>query len=65
MTPAIKLIVTACAAIVLASGLSACQKPEGPAERAGKSIDEATQKAGQAIEQAGQKIQDAADPAKK
>lgn len=65
MTPAIKFIVTACAAIVLTAGLSACQKPEGPAERAGKSIDNATQKAGQEVEKAGQQIQDAANEAKK
>ncbi|WP_025917414.1 hypothetical protein [Herminiimonas sp. CN] len=65
MTQATKFIATAFAAMLLLAGLSACQKPEGPAERAGKSIDEATQKAGQEIEKAGQKIQDAAHEAKK
>ena len=65
MTQTTKSIVTACAAIILLAGLSACQKPEGPAERAGKSLDETTQKAGQQIEKAGEKIQDAANEAKK
>ncbi|MEO8600412.1 MAG: hypothetical protein ABI656_11345 [bacterium] len=60
-----KSIVTACAAVILLAGLSACQKPEGPAERAGKSIDETTQKAGQEIQKAGEKIQDSANDAKK
>jgi hypothetical protein len=50
-------------ALILA--LSACQKPEGPAEHAGKEIDKAVDKAGQEIEKAGDKIQDAAKPAKK
>lgn len=44
----------------LAAALSACEKPEGPAERAGKSIDNAVEKAGEQIEKAGDKIQDAA-----
>ncbi|NMM36145.1 MAG: hypothetical protein HHJ09_01350 [Glaciimonas sp.] len=65
MHQASKSIVTAFATIILLAGLSACQKPEGPAERAGKSIDETTQKAGQEIEKAGQKIQDSANEAKK
>ncbi|MEO6354484.1 MAG: hypothetical protein ABIO19_05165 [Burkholderiaceae bacterium] len=54
-----KSIVTACATIILLAGLSACKKPEGPAERLGKDIDNATQKAGQEVEKAGEKIQDA------
>lgn len=40
--------------------LSGCQKQEGPAERAGKSVDQTVEKAGQQIEKAGEKIQDAA-----
>jgi predicted small secreted protein len=40
--------------------LSGCQKQEGPAERAGKSVDQTIEKAGQQIEKAGEKIQDAA-----
>lgn len=50
---------------ILMAGLSGCKKEEGPAERAGKSLDNAVQKAGEKIEQAGEKIQDAAKDAKK
>ena len=46
-------------------GLSACQKKEGPAERAGKEVDKAVESAGQKLEKAGQAIQDAAKDAKK
>ncbi len=45
--------------------LTACQKPEGPAERAGKQIDKMSDQAGQQIEKAGQDIQDAARGNKK
>ena len=45
--------------------LSGCQKQEGPAERAGKEVDKATEKAGQQIEKTGQNIQDAATGDKK
>ena len=58
----------AMSALVLA--LSACQKQEGPAEKAGKEIDQASEKAaeklneatdklGQELEKAGKKMQDA------
>ena len=40
--------------------LTACQKQEGPAERAGKEADKAVDKVGQQIEKAGEKIQDTA-----
>lgn len=50
---------------VLIAGLSACKKEEGPAERAGKAMDNAVQKAGEKIEKAGEKIQEAAEEAKK
>jgi len=49
----------------LIMGLSACEKKEGPAERAGKQIDKAVEKAGEQVEKAGQQIQDAAKDAKK
>ncbi|MBY0270927.1 MAG: hypothetical protein K2X06_13735 [Burkholderiales bacterium] len=55
----------ALAAGVLMAGLSACKKEEGPAERAGKKLDNAVQEAGKKIEQAGEKIQDAAKEANK
>jgi len=40
--------------------LSGCQKPEGPAEHAGKELDKALGNVGQQVERAGDKIQDAA-----
>lgn len=53
------------AASILIVGLAACEKKEGPAERAGKEIDKTVEKAGQQLEKAGQSIQDAAKDAKK
>ena len=50
---------------ILVAGLSACEKKEGPAERAGKEIDKSVQSAGKQIEKAGQKIQDEAKGDKK
>jgi hypothetical protein len=44
--------------------LSACQK-EGPAEKAGKAVDNAVDKTGQQLEKAGDKIQDASKGDKK
>ncbi|MBN2855490.1 MAG: hypothetical protein JXK51_04545 [Halothiobacillaceae bacterium] len=38
--------------------LSGCTKPEGPAEKAGKAVDNAVNKTGQQIEKAGDQIQD-------
>ena len=49
---------------LLGASLMACQKPEGPAEKAGKQIDQALgqtgDKAETATEKVGEKIQDAA-----
>lgn len=44
---------------------AACQPAEGPAERAGKQVDQAAQKAGDQIEKAGDKVKDAVEDAKK
>jgi hypothetical protein len=49
----------------LISGLSCCQKKEGPAERAGKQIDKTVEKAGQQIEKTAEKIEDAVKDANK
>lgn len=54
-------MVSIIAVSVLAGMLYGCQKPEGPAEQAGKEIDKAAETAGQKIEQAGEAIQDAAE----
>jgi hypothetical protein len=65
MTQIRNSLLTGLALSVLLLGLSACQNKEGPAERAGKSVDKAVESAGQQIEKAGEKIQDAAKDAKK
>jgi len=57
-----KVVRIACSTAVLALVLTVvpgCQK-EGPAERAGKQVDQATEKVGQQIEKAGDSIKDAA-----
>ena len=58
-------VVAVLASSLLVLGLAACEKKEGPAERAGKEIDKTVDKAGQQLEKAGQQIQDAAKDAKK
>jgi hypothetical protein len=58
-------IAAALAMSLLMVGLSACEKKEGPAERAGKAVDKAVDSAGQKLEKAGQDVQDAAKDAKK
>ena len=62
-----KLRDTIGAALVMSAlllALSGCQK-EGPAEHAGKAVDQTVDKAGQQIEKAGDSIQDAAKGDKK
>ena len=58
-------ISAALAMSILTVGLSACEKKEGPAERAGKEIDKSVESAGKQVEKAGQDIQNAAKDAKK
>lgn len=60
-----KFISTAIVISALIAALAACQKEPGPAEKAGKAVDNATEKAGQQIEKAGDDIQDAANGKKK
>lgn len=50
---------------VLLAALAGCDKQAGPAEQAGKEIDQAVEKAGEKIEKAGESIQDAAQGDKK
>lgn len=45
--------------------LVGCQKQEGPAEKAGKEVDQAAQTVGKQIEKAGESVQDAAKGEKK
>ena len=49
--------------VILTVGLVACDKP-GPAEQAGKSIDQATEKAGDKMDEAGVAFDDSAITAK-
>ncbi|MGE3176322.1 MAG: hypothetical protein AB7O32_02530 [Vicinamibacterales bacterium] len=53
------------AAGILFAGLAACEKKEGPGERAGKALDNAVETTGKKIEEAGEKIQDEAKDARK
>ena len=52
-------------AIAILAITAGCQKQEGPAERAGKDVDQAVENVGQQIEKAGDRIQDAAKDDKK
>ena len=47
------------------AALAACQKQEGPMERAGKDLDKAVENVGQQVEKAGDNIQDATKGDKK
>jgi hypothetical protein len=60
-----KIISTAIVMSALIATLAACQKEPGPAEKAGKAVDNATEKAGQQIEKSGEDIQNAAKGNKK
>jgi len=65
MTKFTKAVSTSLIMFATLIALSACEKKEGPAERAGKEIDKATEAVGQQIEKAGQSVQDAAKGDKK
>ncbi|MBI5016001.1 MAG: hypothetical protein HZB55_11010 [Deltaproteobacteria bacterium] len=54
-----KILATALTMVPLLLLVPACQKKEGPVERAGKAVDSALDKAGQQVEKAGDKIEDA------
>ncbi len=63
-----RIVTSICAGLAISAlvvGVSACEKKEGPAERAGKQVDKAVEKVGEKVEKAGQQIQDAAQDAKK
>ena len=61
-TPRSILAVTALSTLF---ALAACQPAEGPAERAGKQVDNAAEKVGDQVEKAGDKIKDVTKDAKK
>ncbi len=60
-----EIVAAGLAVSILFGGLAACEKKEGPGERAGKQLDKAVETTGKKIEEAGEKIQDAAKDAKK
>jgi hypothetical protein len=60
-----KMFGTSFAMAVMLTALAACQRQEGPAEKAGKSVDKAVEKVGDQIEKAGDSIQDATQRDKK
>jgi hypothetical protein len=64
MTKIGRSVIAALVVGVLAAGLSGCKK-EGPAERAGKSIDKAAEKTGDKLEKAGENVKDAVKDLKK
>ena len=63
-----KPVKTLSAALVISAllvALSGCEKQEGPMEKAGKSVDNATESVGEHVENAGEAIQDAVKVDKK
>jgi predicted small secreted protein len=61
----VKTLSAALVISVLLVALSGCEKQEGPMEKAGKSVDNATESVGEHVENAGEAIQDAAKGDKK
>jgi len=61
----VKTVSTALIMSALLVALAGCERQEGPAEQAGKSIDNATESVGEHVEDAGEAIQDAAKGDKK
>lgn len=61
----VEIVSTALITGALFAALPGCQKQEGPAEKAGRQVDQAVEKVGQQIEKAGDAIQDAAKSDKK
>jgi len=45
---------------LLIAAVAGCQKHEGPAEQAGRTVDQAVEKVGQQMEKAGDNLQDTA-----
>ncbi len=60
MIRSIKRPVTIVAISLVMVMLYGCQKPEGPAQKAGKAIDQGAAKAGEQIQKAGDRLQNAA-----
>jgi hypothetical protein len=56
----VKILSAALFMSALLAALPGCDKQEGPIEKAGKSVDNATESIGEHVENAGEAIQDAA-----
>lgn len=54
-------VVAAIVMVVLMLGISGCPRKEGPAERAGKQVDQTVEKGGEQLEKAGENVQDTAE----
>jgi PBP1b-binding outer membrane lipoprotein LpoB len=65
MMKLMKILGAAVAISMLLAAMSGCAKKEGPAEQAGKAVDNAVEKTGAQVEKAGENIQDAAKGDKK
>lgn len=65
MMKLMKIFGAALAISMLLAVLPGCTKKEGPAEQAGKAVDNAVEKTGNQVEKAGENIQDAAQGDKK
>jgi hyperosmotically inducible protein len=58
----IQIILSTVATLTLVMGMAACKpKEEGPAEKAGQSMDKAMDNAGEKVEQMGKDMQDKAE----
>ena len=55
-----KVIVFVLSPGLLLIGLSSCSQQEGPAEKAGQTVEQMTEKAGEAVEKAGEAVKETA-----
>ncbi|WP_372614689.1 hypothetical protein [Halomonas sp.] len=60
-TRVLRILGLAMVVMLMLGGLMACQDEAGPAEEAGKNIDEAMEDVGDEVEEMGESIQDAAE----
>jgi hypothetical protein len=61
----VAIVSTALVMSALLAALSGCERQEGPAEGAGKAVDNAVERAGEQMEKAGDNIQEATTPGDK
>jgi len=61
----VAIVSTALVLSALLVALSGCERQKGPAEGAGKAVDNAVERAGEQIEKAGDSIKDATTPGDK